>query len=358
MEHLGPMSEAMYVPSVRRTVALVCAVAVLASLIAAAPAAARGTPNTAALQVALKALHHYKGGIDGIDGRTTKRAVRRFQKAHRIPVDGVAGPRTKRKLGARGRPALGSRAMTKGDRGWDVAGLQWLLRKRGFRPNGTDGGFGANTEAAVRRAQAKYGLGVDGVAGTATLGALKRGRGPGRSAQTAGGRTSGPVRFLRPVRAAVTSPFGMRWGRMHTGIDFGAASGAPAGAGGRGVVSFAGWNSGGYGNLVVIDHRLGFQTWYAHLSSVSVSPGQSVGGGTTVGLVGATGHVTGPHLHFEVRRNGTPLDPAPYLLGSYAKLAAPEAGDHDGEEPAPLDGCVPPGLPDADPASARLIDCH
>jgi peptidoglycan hydrolase-like protein with peptidoglycan-binding domain len=352
------MSEAMYVPSVRRTVALVCAVAALASLIAASPAAARGTPNTAALQVALKALHHYGGGIDGVNGRRTKLAVRRYQRSHRLPVDGVAGPRTRRKLGARGRPSLGSRAMTRGDHGWDVAGLQWLLRKRGFQPNGTDGGFGANTDAAVRRAQGHYGLGVDGVAGNGTIGALKRGRGPRRSQQGGGGggTATGPVRFLRPVRAPINSPFGMRWGRMHTGVDFGAQSGAPVGAGGRGVVSFAGWNAGGYGNLVVIDHRLGYQTWYAHLSSFAVIAGQTVTGGTRIGNVGATGHVTGPHLHFEVRRNGTPVDPMPYLLSSYAKRA-PVDPDH-GDEPAPLDGCVPRGLPDSDPATARLIDCH
>jgi peptidoglycan hydrolase-like protein with peptidoglycan-binding domain len=360
------MSEAMYVPSVRRTVALVCAVAALASLITAAPAAGRGTPNTAALQVALKALHHYRGGIDGMNGRRTKRAVRRFQRAHRIPVDGVAGPRTRRKLGKRGKPSLGSRAMVKGHRGWDVAALQWLLRKRGFKPNGTDGGFGASTEAAVRRAQSRYGLGVDGAAGSQTIAALKRGRGPRRpsTGQNASSGVSGPIRFLRPVRAPLTSGFGMRWGRMHQGLDFGASAGTPVGAAGRGTVSYAGWNAGGYGNLVVIDHRLGFQTWYAHLATVGVGPGQAVSGRTRIGTVGSTGHSTGPHLHFEVRRNGTPVDPTPYLLSTYAAKAAPPArakpdahGQHDHADHAPLDGCAPGGAPLTDPATARLIDC-
>ena len=75
-------------------------------------------------------------------------------------------------------------------------------------------------------------------------------------------------------------------------------------------------NAFGYGNLVVVDHRLGFQSWYAHLSSVAVVRGQAVSGGVLIGRVGSTGHSTGPHLHFEVRRNGTPVDPAPLLLNS------------------------------------------
>jgi murein DD-endopeptidase MepM/ murein hydrolase activator NlpD len=280
--------------------------------------------------------------------------VRRYQRAHRLPVDGVAGLRTKRKLGARGRPALGSRAMTIGDRGWDVAALQWLLRKRGFKPNGTDGGFGQRTAAAVRRAQLKYNLGVDGVAGGATIGALKRNRGPSRSSSQNVGSPSGAVRFLRPVHGVVTSPFGMRWGRLHAGIDFGAPSGAAVGAAGRGTVVSAGWNSGGYGNLVVIQHRLGFQSWYAHLSAVHVRAGQGVGGGTRIGSVGSTGASTGPHLHFEVRRNGTPIDPAPYLLQTYAAKVRPEQHDEDEHD----HGCLPPGPIETDPAKARLVGCR
>jgi peptidoglycan hydrolase-like protein with peptidoglycan-binding domain len=236
MDRDPPMSEAMNVSPARRPVALLLCVLAFSALAAPASAEARGTPNIAALQVALKALHHYSGGIDGINGPRTKRAVRRYQRAHRLPVDGVAGARTRRKLGARGRPSFGSRAMSQGDRGWDVAALQWLLRKRGFKPNGTDGGFGANTTAAVRRAQQRYGLGVDGVAGRSTINSLKRGRGPSRSSSQTVGNPSGPVRFLRPVRGPVTSPFGQRWGRLHAGIDFGASTGTPVGAAGPGVV--------------------------------------------------------------------------------------------------------------------------
>ena len=347
------MSEAMNVSPVRRTVALLLCVLAASALAAPARSEARGTPNTAALQVALKALHHYSGGIDGINGRRTKLAVRRYQRAHRLPVDGVAGARTRRKLGARGRPSFGSRAMSQGDRGWDVAALQWLLRKRGFKPNGTDGGFGANTTAAVRRAQQRYGLAVDGVAGSSTINSLKRGRGPARSSGS--GQTvsnpSGPVRFLRPVHGPITSGFGMRWGRMHQGLDFGASTGTPVGAGGRGVVSFAGWNAGGFGNLVVIQHRLGYQTWYGHMSSINVRAGQSVAGGTRIGAVGSTGHSTGPHLHFEVRLNGTPMNPAGYLLSTYSVKRAKVDPDEHGH-------CAPPGAVDTDPATARLVDCR
>ena len=105
---------------------------------------------------------------------------------------------------------------------------------------------------------------------------------------------------------------------MHTGLDFGAGYGSRVGAAGRGRVSFAGWNSGGYGYLVVVDHRLGFESWYAHLSRISVSRGQRVVGGSTIGRVGSTGRATGPHLHFEVRRFGTPIDPSSRLLRAAA----------------------------------------
>jgi hypothetical protein len=81
------------------------------------------------------------------------------------------------------------------------------------------------------------------------------------------------------------------------------------------VVSFAGFNTGGYGNLVVVTHRLAYETWYAHMSRIAATLGERVSGGVTIGYVGATGHATGPHLHFEVRHFGTPIDPTPYLLG-------------------------------------------
>src|SRR5438874_1109825 len=88
---------------------------------------------------------------------------------------------------------------------------------------------------------------------TAALqGALKHGSSGGGGGSSGGG---GPISFYRPVNAPITSPFGMRWGRMHTGVDFGAPYGTRIGAAGRGTVVFAGWNSGGYGYLVIIQHR-------------------------------------------------------------------------------------------------------
>ena len=80
-------------------------------------------------------------------------------------------------------------------------------------------------------------------------------------------------------------------------------------AAGRGCVSSAGWDAGGYGNLVVIEHRAGMTSWYAHLDTIAVRPGACVVAGTPVGTVGSTGHSTGPHLHFELRLRGAAVDP-------------------------------------------------
>ena len=284
---------------------------------AAAPAAQARSGNVAALQVALKAVGLYGGTIDGIRGPGTRQAVERFQRRHRLAVDGVAGPATRRALGRRGGPGLGRRAMRRGNRGWDVAALQFMLSRRGHSPGSIDGGFGGGTLAAVRSFQRAAGLAADGVVGPGTLRAL-RGAPRGGGRRGGGGTVGGPVVFFRPVRAPITDGFGRRWGRMHTGLDFPAATGTRVEAAGRGVVSFAGYNTGGYGNLVIVDHRLGYQTWYAHLSVETSYVGEPVVGGTRVGLVGSTGHSTGPHLHFEVRRNGTPIDPMPRLLASAA----------------------------------------
>jgi murein DD-endopeptidase MepM/ murein hydrolase activator NlpD len=172
----------------------------------------------------------------------------------------------------------------------------------------------------VRRFQAARGLTADGRAGPGTLRALRHGA-PRRtntgSSSSGSGTPSGAVRFLRPVNAPMGDGFGYppgRGGRRHDGIDFPARMGTPVGAAGVGTVVSGRWDSGGYGNLLIIQHRLGYQTWYAHLSGYAVRAGQRVSGGTKVAYVGTTGHSTGPHLHFEVRHNGVPVDPAPMLL--------------------------------------------
>jgi murein DD-endopeptidase MepM/ murein hydrolase activator NlpD len=118
--------------------------------------------------------------------------------------------------------------------------------------------------------------------------------------------------FIWPVNGPVTSPFGMRWGRMHEGIDIGVPSGTPIHSAAAGKVVYAGWME-GYGNLVAVDHGRGLSTAYAHQSRIGVSLGQTVAQGQVIGYVGCTGHCFGPHLHFEVRVNGTPVDPLSYL---------------------------------------------
>jgi murein DD-endopeptidase MepM/ murein hydrolase activator NlpD len=118
--------------------------------------------------------------------------------------------------------------------------------------------------------------------------------------------------LIWPVSGPVTSGFGMRWGRMHEGIDIAASTGTPILASAAGTVIYSGW-LGGYGNLVVVDHGDGLATAYAHCSSLLVAVGQQVSQGLTIALVGSTGHSTGPHLHFEVRVNGVAVDPLLYL---------------------------------------------
>jgi murein DD-endopeptidase MepM/ murein hydrolase activator NlpD len=122
---------------------------------------------------------------------------------------------------------------------------------------------------------------------------------------------------LNPVDGSVTSGFGWRtnpWPEYHPGIDLAADYGQPVRAAAAGNVVTAGWDS-GYGIKVDIDHGNRYHTWYAHLSSVEVSPGQHVIKGQIIARVGATGEATGPHLHFQVMLDGTPVDPAPYLNG-------------------------------------------
>jgi murein DD-endopeptidase MepM/ murein hydrolase activator NlpD len=118
--------------------------------------------------------------------------------------------------------------------------------------------------------------------------------------------------FSWPVQGALTSRFGPRWGRMHEGIDIGAAAGTPIAAAAAGTVIVAG-TQGGYGQLVVVDHGGGLSTAYAHQSRIAVSVGQVVGRGSILGYVGCTGHCFGDHLHFEVRVNGAAVDPLGYL---------------------------------------------
>jgi murein DD-endopeptidase MepM/ murein hydrolase activator NlpD len=120
--------------------------------------------------------------------------------------------------------------------------------------------------------------------------------------------------FIWPARGVLTSGYGWRWGRMHRGIDIASDIGTPIHAAASGVVEYAGWNSGGYGNMVEIRHSDGSMTRYAHMNAIYVQQGQRVSQSEQIGEMGSTGYSTGPHLHFEVHLpdQGT-VNPMAYL---------------------------------------------
>src|SRR4051794_40338091 len=136
---------------------------------------------------------------------------------------------------------------------------------------------------------------------------------------TGGANSGGPIRrgngrFIWPVNGPITSPFCERraWEACHPGIDIGVGSGTPIHAAASGVVAIAGW-TGGYGNYTCIQHGGGISTCYGHQSSIQVSAGQHVSQGQVIGLSGCTGLCFGAHLHFEVRVNGSVVNPLNYL---------------------------------------------
>src|SRR6266516_556701 len=282
-------------PTFRRRLAVLPFV--LVALVLAPTAAGSRDAGIAALQVALHSRDLYTGTIDGLRGPATTAAVRRFQRRAGLPVDGVAGPRTRRALGRYGRHLLGSRSLTRGAAGWDVAALQFLLAWHGFPSATIDGGLGVHTEKALKRFQRWAGLPVDGVAGQTTIAALRK---PPATC---------PISLAWPLQAAVGDPFGPRGNRFHAGIDLIAPTGASVQAAAPGRVAFAGFARGGWGKLVVVVHRDGVRTLYAHLSAIDVHRGAAVETGERLGLVGATGDANGPHLHFEVRLRGAAVDP-------------------------------------------------
>ena len=153
--------------------------------------------------------------------------------------------------------------------------------------------------AAMERSQAQITNALSGAGGRAFApgaGPVKRGSG----------------RLIYPINGLFTSPFGQRWGRLHAGIDISAPTGTPIRAADSGRVVLAGV-TGGYGNYTCIQHTGSMSTCYAHQSRIGVSGGQAVRQGQFIGAVGNTGNSTGPHLHFEVRINGSPVDPMGYL---------------------------------------------
>src|SRR5215211_7293158 len=137
----------------------------VAAGIACSPAAGLAKVQVPGLQVALYRYGHYAGPIDGIAGPITKRAIREFQRSAGLEPDGVPGRRTRAALGKYGRPLFGTRTLDRGMFGYDVSVLQFLLAKRGFPPRRLTSSFGGVTEVLVRRFQQQAGLVVDGIVG-------------------------------------------------------------------------------------------------------------------------------------------------------------------------------------------------
>jgi murein DD-endopeptidase MepM/ murein hydrolase activator NlpD len=270
---------------------------VLAALVLASPALGSRDAGLAALQVALQSRGVYAGSIDGIKGPVTTKAIKRFQRRAGLPADGVPGPKTRRALGAYGKHLLGSRPLTRGAAGWDVAALQFLLAWHGFPSATIDGGLGEHTELALRHFQRWAGLEPDGVAGDTTYAALRR------------APSTCPIALAWPLVAPVGGGFGPRGNRFHAGIDLVAPQGTPVAAAASGRVVFARFAAGGWGNLVIVAHADGVKTMYAHLSTMTVHRRDLVSIGSRLGTVGSTGDATGPHLHFEVRLRGAAVDP-------------------------------------------------
>jgi murein DD-endopeptidase MepM/ murein hydrolase activator NlpD len=272
-----------------------------ASLLVPGAALAIGSPRIAAVQVALRARHLYKGAVDGEAGPTTTAALVALQKQAGLVPDGVAGPQTVAVLGPLAGPALGTRPLGPGAVGGDVVELQFLLAWHGFPSATIDGAFGSHTEAALLRFQHWAGLPAAGVVGASTIAALHD------PVPTC------PLSLAWPLHSAIGDRFGPRDAAFHPGVDLPAPTGTPVHAAAVGRVVLAAPTSGGYGNLVVVKHSNGVETLYAHLSRILVAAGQPVTVGSLLGLVGATGETTGPHLHFEVRVRGAAVDPLPAL---------------------------------------------
>ena len=128
---------------------------------------------------------------------------------------------------------------------------------------------------------------------------------------TSAEQTSKIIPSGRPVGGVLTQ----NYHPGHNGLDFGVVVGTPVEATMDGKVTYAGWNNQGYGNLVIVENGE-YKTYYAHLSNIPVSVGDSVTAGSTIGLSGNTGNSTGPHLHYEIRKNNVPIDPTSATLGS------------------------------------------
>lgn len=129
-----------------------------------------------------------------------------------------------------------------------------------------------------------------------------------------------PLKWSVPIKGGtITARFGdsgPRWTNKHTGVDYAAPRMTGVLAAADGTIKKSGWYNDRYGNVVIIDHGGGVESWYAHLEAVIATGSNKISRGGIIGFVGDSGNATGPHLHFEIRINGTPVDPEPYLRGT------------------------------------------
>lgn len=147
-----------------------------------------------------------------------------------------------------------------------------------------------------------------------------------RLASIARERMIAEIPSISPVSGAyLAAGYGWRtnpWPEFHKGVDLAADYGTQVRASAAGTVASAGWDAGGFGNKVDIDHGNGYHTWYCHLSHIDVRAGAHVTKGEPIAEVGSTGESTGPHLHYQVMKDGQPIDPEPFLSGVPAKILA------------------------------------
>jgi len=123
----------------------------------------------------------------------------------------------------------------------------------------------------------------------------------------------GTGEFAMPVSGRLSSPYGQRWGRTHAGIDIAATTGTPIFAADNGIVIESEYQSNGYGNIIKVDHQNGYVTYYAHCSELYANVGDIVKKGDKIAAVGSTGRSTGPHLHFEIRKDGNHKNPLDFV---------------------------------------------